>query len=312
LSPSALIGTRLTDLVHPDDVDRVSSAAAIVLDHPGAEDEMQLRLRHADGGWRWVEMVIRNLTDEPAVGGLVINYRDVTERRLLEDQLHYQALHDALTGLPNRALILDRVDRALVRARRQQTPIAVFFLDLDGFKAINDSYGHSVGDELLRAVTARLSGALRESDTIGRLGGDEFIVLAEDSSLDGGPERIADRLREVLSAPFPLERPDALTVRARASIGIAVGLRATADELLRDADVALYAAKDAGKDRYVVFGPELQTAVSHRLGLELGLADPDTDQMMVIYQPIFDLQSCEIIGVDATAAALAGPPPAAS
>jgi diguanylate cyclase (GGDEF)-like protein/PAS domain S-box-containing protein len=300
IAPSVLMDMEFTDLVHPDDLEKVGSATEIVLAQPGAAKETQLRLRHADGGWRWVEMITRNLIDEPAVGGLVINYRDVTERHLLEERLHHQALHDALTGLPNRALILDRVEQALARARRAQTPIALLFLDLDGFKAINDTYGHAAGDELLRAVAARLSAALRESDTVGRLGGDEFVVLAEDSSLDAGPEVIAERLRDVLTEPFHLNRPEELTLHAQASIGIAVGLRTNADELLRDADVALYAAKDAGKNRYVVFEPEMQTAVSDRLELEMDLRDATgTNQLFLVYQPTFELQTCEITGVEA-------------
>jgi diguanylate cyclase (GGDEF)-like protein len=245
-------------------------------------------------------MVLRNLTDDPAINGLVLNYRDITEQRTLADQLHHQALHDALTGLPNRALILDRVEQALVRARRRRSPIAVLFLDLDGFKAVNDTYGHAAGDQFLQAVSARLSGAVREADTIGRLGGDEFVVLAEESSLDAGPEVIAERQRDVLAEPFHLEGPDKLTVHAQASIGIAIGLRDRAEELLRDADVALYAAKAGGKDCYVVFAPQMQTAVSDRLELEMDLRDAiATDQLYLVYQPTFDLRTSAVIGVEA-------------
>ena len=175
------------------------------------------------------------------------------------DQLQYQVLHDSLTGLPNRALILDRVEQALVRARRYETPLAVMFLDLDDFKDVNDSLGHPVGDQLLCAVSARLSGVLRGSDTVGRLGGDEFVVVVDGHSLDAGPEIIAQRIRAVLAPPFVLPGPPAATVYAQTSIGIAVGVRASPDELLRDADIALYQAKDAGKGRYVIFAPHIQT-----------------------------------------------------
>jgi diguanylate cyclase (GGDEF)-like protein len=216
------------------------------------------------------------------------------------EELQYQAMHDALTGLPNRALVLDRVERALVRARRTSTTIAVMFLDLDGFKDINDSYGHAAGDRLLQAVSKRLTSALRTSDTIGRLGGDEFVVLVEDASLNEGVETVADRVREALAEPFSLTGPDALLLTVRASIGIAVGVRATADELLRDADVALYAAKDAGKDRYVLFAHEMQTAVQDRLELEMDLRDAvGTDQLYLAYQPTFDLAAGTLIGVGA-------------
>ena len=298
--PNALMRGHVFDLVDPAQRESVDSAMAVLLTQDGAEDELQLRIRHADGGWRWVELVMRNLIHDPAVGGLVLNYRDVTEERTLADQLQHQALHDALTGLPNRALILDRVDQALSRARREHTSIAVMFLDLDGFKAVNDTYGHATGDQLLKAVTARLSGALRDSDTVGRLGGDEFVVVADGSSLDAGPEVIAERLRDVLAEPFRLDGLGHLTLRASASIGIAVGLRASADDLLRDADVALYAAKDAGKDRYVLFAPEMQTAVSDRLELEMDLRDAvEADQFYLAYQPTFDLQSSTVTGVKA-------------
>jgi diguanylate cyclase (GGDEF)-like protein len=175
-------------------------------------------------------------------------------------ELRHLALHDGLTGLPNRALILDRVERALARARRQQTKLAVMFLDLDGFKAVNDTLGHAAGDQLLRAVSARLTGLLREGDSVGRLGGDEFVVLAEGESLDAGAEVIAERIGEVLAAPFTLGE-DRTSVKVRASIGIATGARASAEELLRDADIALYQAKDAGRGRYVTFVPGIVTGL---------------------------------------------------
>jgi diguanylate cyclase (GGDEF)-like protein/PAS domain S-box-containing protein len=298
--PSGLLSGGLFDLVDPEQQEDAQAAFAAVVATSGAENQLQLRLLHADGGWRWVELVMRNLTHDAAVGGVVLNVRDVTEQRTLTDQLHHQALHDALTGLPNRALITDRVEQALARARRGHSPVAVLFLDLDGFKAVNDTYGHLAGDRLLQAVTARLSGTLRDSDTLGRLGGDEFVVVAEGSSLDAGPEVIAERLRDVLAEPFEIDGPGPLTVRTQASVGIALGLRATASELLRDADVALYAAKDAGKNCYVVFAPQMQTAISERLLLEMDLRDAvGTDQFFLAYQPTFDLQTSQVTGVEA-------------
>jgi diguanylate cyclase (GGDEF)-like protein len=223
--------------------------------------------------------------------------RTVSEKT---DQLRHQALHDGLTNLPNRALILDRVEQALARARRQKTSLAVMFLDLDGFKDVNDTFGHAAGDHLLRGVSARLSSLIRDSDTVGRLGGDEFVVVVEGDSLDAGPEVIAERIREVLAPPFVLPGPDHLIVYAQASIGIAVGAGSSADELLRDADVALYEAKGAGKNRYVVFAPEMQAAVQDRLELEMDLrAAIGSDQFFLAYQPIFDLEARTITGVEA-------------
>jgi diguanylate cyclase (GGDEF)-like protein len=216
------------------------------------------------------------------------------------DELRHQALHDTLTDLPNRALLLDRISQALHRTQRANTPVAVLFLDLDGFKSVNDTYGHAAGDQLLRGVSARLTGALRDTDTVARLGGDEFVVLAEGSSLAMGPEAIAERIQAILMEPFRLGGNDDATVCIRASIGIAAGPRASADEMLRDADVALYEAKAAGKDCYVVFSPAMQMAVRDRLLLQMDLREAvEQDQLWLAYQPTFDLRTEKITGVEA-------------
>ena len=215
-------------------------------------------------------------------------------------ELRYQARHDVLTGLPNRTLILERVERALARARIANTALAVMILDLDEFKAVNDTYGHAAGDELLRAVSARLTGAVRSTDTIGRLGGDEFVVLAEGESLALGPKVIADRIRAVLTEPFTLDGSGGIVLRTCASIGIAERLGGDAADLLRDADVALYVAKAAGKDRYIVFAPHMQTAVQDKLELEMALRRAvGTDQLFLVYQPTINLRTEMITGVEA-------------
>jgi diguanylate cyclase (GGDEF)-like protein len=216
------------------------------------------------------------------------------------EQIRRQALYDGLTGLPNRTLILDRVDRMLTRARRERIPAAALFLDIDGFKTVNDTIGHDVGDRLLAAVAARLQTTLRDADTIGRLGGDEFVVLVEGTSLDAGPEVVAQRLLDVLSEPFVLDDPAATRLRVNASIGIASGDSASHVELLRDADVALYAAKAAGKGCFVVFQPAMRTAIRERARLEADLAAAvDGDQFFTVYQPILDLRTMQIIGAEA-------------
>jgi diguanylate cyclase (GGDEF)-like protein len=218
----------------------------------------------------------------------------------LVDQIRFQALHDPLTGLPNRSLILDRVEQMLARARRTNVATAALFIDLDGFKCVNDTLGHAVGDHLLRAVTARLAVTMRESDSVGRLGGDEFIVLVDGTTMDAGPELVAERLLSVLRAPFELEGLPNGPLTLTASIGIAVGIRPSATELLRDADIALYEAKSAGKDRFVVFQPEMHTVVQDRLLLEMDLRDAFTSgQFVLVYQPIFNLRSGETAGVEA-------------
>jgi diguanylate cyclase (GGDEF)-like protein len=215
-------------------------------------------------------------------------------------ELQHMAMHDTLTGLPNRALILDRTEQALSRSRREDTEIGLMFLDLDGFKGINDTFGHATGDELLCAVAGRLTALLRHNDTVGRLGGDEFVVLVEGISLEDGVEVVADRIRSALTAPFLLAGPEERTVYTHVSIGIAMGVRDSADDLLRDADVALYEAKDAGKDCYVLFAAPMQTAVQDRHKLEMDLRDSiGSDEFFCVYQPSFDLEHVTVTGAEA-------------
>ena len=215
------------------------------------------------------------------------------------DQLQHQALHDSLTGLPNRALILDRIGQMLARSRRQHSPVAALFLDLDNFKDINDTLGHRAGDQLLVEVGARLSGAIRDSDTVGRLGGDEFVVLAEAASLDAGVMVVAERILDVLSTPFVLEGSD-VPLSVTASIGIAEGDRSRPEELLQDADIAMYQAKEAGKQRAVVFLPSMQEAVDRSRRLEVGLQGAlEAEQFYLMYQPWIDLSSGRFVGVEA-------------
>jgi len=215
------------------------------------------------------------------------------------NELRHRSLHDSLTGLPNRDLILDRAAQMLTRARRDHLPLAALFIDLDGFNSVNDTFGHAAGDHLLKAIASRLTSALRASDTVGRVGGDEFIVLAEGVSVASGPEVIARHLLDVLVEPFHGPR-DGAGLRVTASIGIAWGQRSSAEDLLRDADIALHEAKAAGKNRFVVFEPEMHTAVRGRLDLELDLRLAlDDDQFFLVYQPTFDLEQVTFNGVEA-------------
>ena len=217
-----------------------------------------------------------------------------------EKELVFLATHDALTGLPNRTLILDRIEQTLTRARLNQEPVAALFIDLDNFKAINDSLGHGVGDELLCAVAARLEGVIRETDALGRLGGDEFVVVADGLSLAAGPELIAERLLEAFKEPFTLSGAEDARVFVKASIGIATGGRASAEELLRDADIAMYRAKWSDKNRYLVFESEMQDEVQSRMEIEMDLQGAlEDEEFFLVYQPTFDLESMTPTGVEA-------------
>jgi diguanylate cyclase (GGDEF)-like protein len=221
----------------------------------------------------------------------------MVQRRTAE--LRHQALHDKLTGLPNRTLVMDRATQLLARGRRQQLPVAALLVDLDNFKDINDTLGHGAGDELLQAVATRLIKTVRESDTVGRLGGDEFVVLTEAASLAAGPEVVAQRLIDVLQEPFHLG-PSEAAYTVTASIGVAIGDRDSAADLLRDADVALYQAKAAGKNGYTVFHQRMQDEVESRLGTEMDLRFAlDDEQFFLMYQPTFDIARVETTGAEA-------------
>jgi diguanylate cyclase (GGDEF)-like protein len=219
---------------------------------------------------------------------------------LTQGRLSYDSLHDALTGLPNRALVIDRAEQMLARARRSGPPVAALYIDIDGFKHINDSFGHGAGDELLRVVGARLAQLVRAGDTVGRLGGDEFVLLLQDLTYDAGPELVAERVCEVLGQPIDLHGTKGRSLLVSASIGVALGQRGSADHLLRDADLALYEAKGSGKNRWVVFESAMQTAAQDRLELEMDLREAlDANQFFLLYQPTFDLQSETITGFEA-------------
>ena len=217
----------------------------------------------------------------------------------LVDQIRHQSLHDPLTELPNRALILDRAEQMIARSARRDHPCAALFIDLDGFKDINDTWGHEAGDRVLQNVAERLRATVRESDTVGRLGGDEFVVLVDGESLDAGVEVVAERLLEVLCAPF-VDEAVVLPVNVRASIGIAMGAEHRACDLLREADMALYRAKSAGKSCYRIFGPEMDAPVREPVSLTGSLvAAMVNDEFVLEYQPVLDLADERPIGVEA-------------
>jgi diguanylate cyclase (GGDEF)-like protein len=215
------------------------------------------------------------------------------------EQLEHQSLHDPLTGLPNRSLILDRIERMILRGRREPLAIATLFLDIDNFKDINDTLGHRAGDALLVSMGNRLVGAVRSSDTVGRLGGDEFVVLAEGSSLDAGVDVVAARILDAMASPFTIAGSVA-PIHVTVSIGIAEGDHADAESFLQDADIALYRAKATGKQRAVTFLPSMQEAVDATRSLELDLQGAlEANQFFLMYQPTVDLSTGVFTSVEA-------------
>ncbi len=216
------------------------------------------------------------------------------------DELEYRALHDALTDLPNRSLVLDRAEQILARGRRDELPVTALFVDVDDFKQVNERFGHRTGDEILRRVGARLKAVLRDSDTVGRLGGDEFVMLVDPVGLDVAPELIAERLLDVLRQPIELPRASHPPISVTASIGIATGRPCCAEDLMRDADLALHEAKASGKDGYAKFESAMQTAAQDRMHLEMDLGEAlEAEQFFLVYQPMMDLDSERVVGIEA-------------
>jgi diguanylate cyclase (GGDEF)-like protein/PAS domain S-box-containing protein len=252
--PDALVGVDLAALAHHDDADIVASFVKVAAGLPGVSPPAEWRLRGTNDAVVQVEAIASNRLDDDAVRGIVVNARDVGERKALLDQLAHQAFHDPLTGLANRALFYDRVSHALELAQREGRTVTVLFLDLDGFKQINDTMGHAEGDHLLRMVANRLRACARATDTVARLGGDEFAVLVEDTAIARSTERLIDRIREQMAFPFMLANRE---VRISASVGSASTIGGDVDEVLRHADVAMYAAKRAEKGSHRAFDMEM-------------------------------------------------------
>ncbi|MGW5612208.1 putative bifunctional diguanylate cyclase/phosphodiesterase [Streptomyces sp. NPDC003877] len=292
-----LTGLRLPDLVDPRERQRAVRTLDAVLHGGPQEAHDSWRVRRDTDGIE-VEVRCRDLRRDPTVGGLVVTLRDVTEQRQLERELTRRAFHDPLTGLPNRALLLERTERALRRGLRESTATCLLFIDLDDFKIVNDTLGHSVGDRLLCAVAERLSGSLRRTDTAARLGGDEFAVLMEGVQQPLDAEVLAGHVVRTLSRPFHL---DVETVSVSASVGVATAEdSADAGGLLALADLALYAAKASGKRTWRRFQPQqrLRVVERHELQARLDRAVSE-EQFGVRYQPVVDLASGAVVGFEA-------------
>ena len=297
--PAQLIGRSAFELMHPDDVEDLRGLFEALRDSPtGNALVAECRMRHSDGSWRHLEGMVRNLLDDPAVAGFVIKYRDITERKELEAQLRHRALHDPLTELPNRTLFHDRVDHALSTWERSGGAVAVIFVDLDDFKMINDGLGHSAGDSVLKAVGARLQDSIRPSDTCARLGGDEFGVLLVDPHGLAAVHETSSRILEAVRRPVPFG-DDTIAVDASLGIVLSTG-QETADDLVRNADLAMYRAKGAGKGRYEVFEPGMHEVIRTRMDLKADLERGIAAQEFVpFFQPIVELDAEEVAGVEA-------------
>ena len=315
VDPSELEGHVLTDLLHADDLPLLTSAAS-----GERHARLEIRMRHRNGYWVTTEAVLNDMTGDAHVGALVLTVRDVTDRKAFEEQLRHRAFHDPLTQLANRALLLDRLQHALSREGRYEDQVAVLFVDLDDFKVVNDSLGHHSGDELLVHVARRLRACVRSADTAARLGGDEFAVLLEGVDDLDETVALARRILDALAEPFAL---GGLTIQLGASVGVAVGTAqaVSADELLRNADIAMYAAKHEGKGDYVVFRADRHDDLVRRFGAPSEddadraswferdedqrnevrrLLDAD-DALVMAFQPIIELATGEVAGYEALA-----------
>ena len=292
-----LVGKSFGDLVHPDDRTHVLRKIDEAINIVGPPIATECRLRRVDDSYCPAEVTITNLLELPAVRGLVLNTRDVSERKALEEKLTHQAFHDSLTNLPNRAAFRIGLDHALHGTSEGR--IAVLFLDLDDFKAVNDTLGHDVGDQLLVAVGARIASTLRPGDTVARLGGDEFAVLLKKMEDERIASRVAERITRQLVPPFAI---DGREISIRASIGIAglVSGQEAADELIRNADVAMYIAKARGKARFVQYEASLANAAIERMELENDLRIALEEKQFVLqYEPVIMLESGAIHSAEA-------------
>ena len=289
--------------VHVEDLSSLRADLDAHLEGATPRLQNEHRIRRADGSWLWVLLRAQAARDERGRALRLAGWlTDIHDRKRSEDQLRHHAFHDALSGLPNRALFMDRLTHAMARARRSASDrFAVMLLDLDRFKAINDTLGHVAGDELLVAVSQRLEGCLRPGDTVARIGGDEFMLLLEDVADVDGARRVAERIQRELALPLPLGGQD---VVASASIGIAVGDSSIGDAhaLLRDADTAMYEAKSRGSGQLVSFDARMHDRARERLELESALRQAiERRELSVYYQPIVELATRRILGFEALA-----------
>jgi diguanylate cyclase (GGDEF)-like protein/PAS domain S-box-containing protein len=295
-----VVGQPFQMLLHPEEKGRLLRRITGGVPDRKQPDAVDCSLRHKDGSLKYFEIVCTNLLRDGAIGGIVLNGRDVSERRIFEEQLAHQAFHDSVTHLANRSLFDERVRHALARAHRDRISIAIIFIDLDDFKSVNDSLGHAAGDRVLLEVAKRLVAGIRVGDTAARFGGDEFVVLLEDIESPQYAAETAERILDLLAEPLQIEHKD---VELRASLGISVAEAnepADADVVIRNADAAMYIAKRDGKGGYRLFEPAMHERVLARLELRADLQRAVTsDQFILHYQPVVRLSDGKIVGLEA-------------
>ncbi|HEU4886651.1 MAG TPA: EAL domain-containing protein, partial [Thermoanaerobaculia bacterium] len=294
-----ILGRSLFDFSHPHDLDRARAVFSEVLISPTHEAHGELRFLHKKGHWVWLEGFCQNMLQEPGVGAIVLNYRDVSQRKQTEKQLEYRAHYDSLTGLPNRLLFRDRLVNSLAAAKRNRVGVAVMYLDVDHFKLVNDGLGHSFGDRLLADIAQRLHGALRASDTISRIGGDEFSVLLPEVVSAEAVAGVARKVLESLTRPF---RVDGHELFVTASIGISCYPNdgEDAETLLKCADAAMYRAKELGRNQAQLFTASMNERYVRRLALEQHLHHAiEREQLELWYQPVYDRARRRIVSLEA-------------
>jgi diguanylate cyclase (GGDEF)-like protein/PAS domain S-box-containing protein len=299
-SAEEVIGGPFSELLHPDEQGRLLRRLTDGAGASGRDEVINCLLAHKDGSLRHFEILHTNLLEDSAVGGILLNGRDVSERKAFEEQLAHQAFHDPVTLLANRALFNERVRHATARAVREGLGMAVLFVDLDDFKTVNDSLGHAVGDRVLLEVAQRISGSVRAADTAARFGGDEFAILLEDTEDVQTAVEAAERILDSLARPLELEG-NHLVLRASLGISIAEpGNPSEADELIRNADAAMYIAKAEGKGGYRLFEPAMHERVVARLELRADLQRAlEREEFELHYQPLVRLEDGAVTGVEA-------------
>ncbi|MGK7918792.1 MAG: EAL domain-containing protein [Trichodesmium sp.] len=308
--PEKAIGKSIFDLIHIDDLPLITYTLNKAIENPGiSQPVIEYRVKHRQGDWCFFEGAVTNLLEDPAVGGIVVNSHNITQRKQIEEQLKHDAMHDPLTNLPNRTLFMDRLEQTIKHIERRKNPLfAVLFIDIDRFKVVNDSLGHRMGDQLIILIAQQLKKIIYSGDTVARLGADEFVILLEDIYGVSDATMIANLIQEKLTLPIILGGNE---IFITASIGIALSATSvrSAEHILRNAEIAMHCAKDVSRGSYQIFYNSMHAQVLQRLKLENNLQRAlktlknqsltNSYQFLLNYQPIVSLTTNKIIGFEA-------------